>query len=53
MCKLEDIWEGACEVNKNISEVNYELLVPERRSKKMVVHVIIGVRAGSRIEQKC
>ena len=36
---LEDIWEGAYEVSRVISEVTLEIAVPTRRSRRRVVHI--------------
>ena len=37
--KLEDVWDGPFEIIRRISPVTYEMAVPSRRSKRMVVHV--------------
>ena len=37
--KLEDVWYGPFEIARRISPVTYEVAVPSRRSKRMVVHV--------------
>ena len=37
--KLDSIWERPYEVTQIISSTTYQLLVPERRCKSMIVHV--------------
>ena len=38
--KLEDVWVGPFKVTRRISPVTYEIVVPRRRSKHMVTHII-------------
>lgn len=37
--KLNDTWSGSYEVLQVVTPVTYELAVPERRSKKQILHI--------------
>ena len=37
--KLDDNWDGQYEVSRKLNDVNYEVVVPNKRSKKKIVHV--------------
>ena len=37
--KLEDAWDGPYEINRKLSDVNYEICVPNCRRKTKIVHV--------------
>ena len=37
--KLDDIWDGPYEVSKKLNDVNYEIMVPNKRTKRKIVHV--------------
>ena len=37
--KLDDMWDGPFEVCKRLRDMNYEVAVPNKRTKRKVVHV--------------
>ena len=37
--KLDDTWDGPYEVHRKIGDVNYEVIVPNKRKKKKIVHI--------------
>ena len=37
--KLSDAWDGPYEVHRKISDVNYEVTIPNVKGKKKIVHV--------------
>ena len=37
--KLEDSWDGPYEVGRRVGKVNYEVIVPGKKSKKKIIHV--------------
>ena len=36
--KLSDMWDGPYEIIRKVTPVTYELAVPNRRSKRLIVH---------------
>ena len=37
--KLNDSWDGPYEIHRRVSDVNYEVVLPNRKGKKKIVHV--------------
>lgn len=37
--KLDDAWDGPYEIYRKVNDVNYEVIVPNRKNRKKIVHV--------------
>ena len=37
--KLDEGWDGPYEIYQKVSDVNYEIIIPNRREKMKIVHI--------------